>query len=63
MRISYWGGLILLLALLGADAAHAENVVVLEFAGDTRGKIRGQVERALKAGKKVTVVPLASFKR
>jgi len=48
--------------VLAAETARAENVVVLEFSGDTRGRLRGQVERALKRLDQVEVVPLARYK-
>jgi hypothetical protein len=50
------------LALCASQAAFAQKVVVLEFEGDKGGKLRTQVETALKKAKVVDVVPIKSWK-
>jgi hypothetical protein len=62
LRTNFWGAWCALLVLLGPQVARAQNVVVLEFSGDKRGRLRVQVERALKRAKKVDVVSLSRYK-
>ncbi|MHB8873430.1 MAG: hypothetical protein ACYC8T_07055 [Myxococcaceae bacterium] len=50
------------LALLLALPAFAQKVVVLDFEGDRREKLRSQVEGALKKAEVVDVLPLARYK-
>ncbi|MBI3183916.1 MAG: hypothetical protein HYZ28_17400 [Myxococcales bacterium] len=49
-------------ALLWAQSAPAQRVVVLEFAGDPKGKLRAQVEAALGRAREVELVPLKQYK-
>lgn len=54
---------LLVFALLFAGSvAHAQNVVILEFADDRNGQLREQVEDAVNEGGKVTAIPLSRFK-
>jgi hypothetical protein len=50
------------LVLLFALPAAAQKVVVLEIDGDAQGKLRAQIESALKAAGTVELVSLKSFK-
>lgn len=45
-----------------APAAHARNVVILDFAEDRKGALRAQIEDAVSEAGKVTVVPVSRFK-
>lgn len=56
---SAWVGLLVLLA---ADLAQAQRVVVLDIDDDRGGRLRGQVEAALKKAKEVEVVSLSAFR-
>jgi hypothetical protein len=53
--------LVLLALCLVAGSAFAQKVVVLEIDGDSSGKLRTQVEGALKAAGSVEVIPLKSY--
>ncbi len=56
-----WAAFALGLLLMG-QAAHAQRVVVLELSGDKRGRLRAQIENALKRAKVVQVVSLKEYK-
>ncbi|MEW5737781.1 MAG: hypothetical protein AB1938_02585 [Myxococcota bacterium] len=58
MRLS-----LVLLALLLAAPAWAQKIVVLEIDGDSNGKLRSQIEDALKAANVVTLVSLSAYKK
>jgi hypothetical protein len=54
---------LVLLALVLAAPAWAQKIVVLEIDGDANGKLRAQIEDALKAANVVTLVPLSAYKK
>jgi hypothetical protein len=58
----YLGSLLGLAVLLVCNAAHAQRVVVLEFHNDKSGKLRTQVERALRQSGSVEVESLRQYK-
>jgi len=60
-RLSFALALLLAVSLLARPAA-AERVVILEIEGDKGGKLRNQVEAALKKADTVEVVPLDKYK-
>ncbi|MBL8916711.1 MAG: hypothetical protein JNM17_38775 [Archangium sp.] len=51
-----------LLLILASTTAAAQKVVVLELDGDPQGKLRAQIEQALKEAAVVEIVPLKAFK-
>jgi hypothetical protein len=51
-----------LLLVVLAVPAFAQRVVILELDGDTQGKLRAQIEAAVKSAGVVEVVPLKAFK-
>lgn len=55
-------GLVALFLCVAAQTAFAQKVVILEFDGDKGGKLRAQVEAALKKAKTVEVVPIKAWK-
>ncbi|HZH04482.1 MAG TPA: hypothetical protein VEY30_11920, partial [Myxococcaceae bacterium] len=57
-----WGPFFTLWLCLFALTARAQSVVVLEFSGDRKAKLRTQVEAALKRARKVKVAPLLRYK-
>ncbi|MFZ5445753.1 MAG: hypothetical protein ACOZQL_37515 [Myxococcota bacterium] len=52
----------LLAVCLASVPALAQRVVILELDGDTQGKLRAQIEAAVKSAGVVEVVPLKTFK-
>ncbi len=60
MRNSY-GGLVLAVAL-ASSVAHAQKIVILEIDGDATGKLRTQVENAVKKGQALELVPISAYK-
>jgi hypothetical protein len=62
MSSSLRARLIGLAILLWAAAADAQRVVVLDIKGDPTGKVRGQIERAIKQSHRVHLVPLRAYK-
>jgi hypothetical protein len=65
-RMSRWGALLALALVLASQVALAQKttkprVVVLDFEGDRRGTLRGQVESGLKKNKQVQLVPLKTY--
>ncbi|MBK7860175.1 MAG: hypothetical protein IPJ65_16480 [Archangiaceae bacterium] len=55
-------GLVVALALSFGSVAYAQRVVILDIEGDKGGKLRTQVESALKKADTVEVVPLEKYK-
>ena len=62
MSPRFLGRVLSLVLLLGAEAAHARRVVVLEFRHDKGNKLRAQVERALKRSGSVQVLDVRKYK-
>lgn len=52
-----------LAALLVSDVASAQRVVILEFEGDRRDRVRTQIVRELIAANEVELVPIKEFKQ
>jgi hypothetical protein len=57
-----WAKPLSLAVALVAATTYAEGVVVLDFAGDARGKVRAQMEKAIRA-EGVSLVQLRRYKR
>ena len=61
MSIPGWARSLGLAVLITAQSASAQKIVVLDFKGDSRGRIRAQVEARLRA-QGATVIPLRKYK-
>src|SRR3990167_6410325 len=53
---------VLALVVLLAAPAFAQKVVILEIDGDPQGKLRSQIEGAVRSAAVVELVPLKTFK-
>ena len=53
---------VLALVVLLATPGFAQKVVILELDGDPQGKLRAQIEAAVKAAAVVDLIPLKNFK-
>ncbi len=60
MRTPSW--LVLLAVILGSVPALAQQVVILELDGDPSGRLRAQVEAAVRSAGSPELVPLAKYK-
>jgi len=62
LSFKFLGRLLGLAMLLGSAGAHAQRVVVLEFRNDKAGKVRTQIERALRSSHSVDILSLRQYK-
>ena len=58
-----WTRLMLVAGLFVAGAAYAEKAVVLEFPGDRKGKLRAQIERAIRQAGRIQVYSIEKYKK